>query len=71
MTQSDQRFASVFVTARDGLRLHVRSYGFRVAFLQWGYAIPKGDDVESGTEQADVFLERQTEGPSAFRPWLE
>jgi hypothetical protein len=24
-------FASVFVTARDGLRLHVRSYGFRVA----------------------------------------
>jgi len=27
---SDRRFASVFVTAPDGLRLHVRSYGFRV-----------------------------------------
>jgi hypothetical protein len=31
MTQSDRGFASVFVTARDSLRLHVRSYGFRVA----------------------------------------
>ena len=27
---SDRRFASVFVTAPDGLRLHVRSYGSRV-----------------------------------------
>jgi pimeloyl-ACP methyl ester carboxylesterase len=31
MTQSDRGFASVFVAARDGLRLHVRSYGSRVA----------------------------------------
>jgi pimeloyl-ACP methyl ester carboxylesterase len=31
MTHSDRGFASVFVTAPDGLRLHVRSYGFRVA----------------------------------------
>jgi pimeloyl-ACP methyl ester carboxylesterase len=31
MTHSDRRFASVFVTAPDGLRLHVRSYGSRVA----------------------------------------
>ena len=30
-THSDRRFASVFVTAADGLRLHVRSYGSRVA----------------------------------------
>src|SRR5260370_8019411 len=28
---SDRRFASVFVTGADGLRLHVRSYGSRVA----------------------------------------
>src|SRR5437764_5271377 len=28
---SDWRFASVFVTGTDGLRLHVRSYGSRVA----------------------------------------
>src|SRR5436309_8692747 len=28
---SDRRFASVFVTGTDGLRLHVRSYGSRVA----------------------------------------
>jgi pimeloyl-ACP methyl ester carboxylesterase len=31
MTHSDRGFASVFVTAPDGLRLHVRSYGSRVA----------------------------------------
>jgi hypothetical protein len=30
-THSDRRFASVFVTAPDGLRLHIRSYGSRVA----------------------------------------
>jgi pimeloyl-ACP methyl ester carboxylesterase len=30
-THSDRHFASVFVTATDGLRLHVRSYGSRVA----------------------------------------
>src|SRR5438445_9574866 len=29
--QSDRHFASVFVTGADGLRLHVRSYGARVA----------------------------------------
>src|SRR5258707_1707236 len=28
---SDRRFASVFVTGADGLKLHVRSYGSRVA----------------------------------------
>src|SRR6266404_9417801 len=28
---SDRRFASVFVTGADGLRLHVRSYGSRLA----------------------------------------
>src|SRR6266446_115463 len=28
---SDRRFASVFVTGADGRRLHVRSYGSRVA----------------------------------------
>src|SRR5205823_8786263 len=28
---SDRRFASVFVTGADGLRLHVRSYGSQVA----------------------------------------
>ena len=27
---SDRRFASVFVTGADGLRLHVRSYGSRL-----------------------------------------
>jgi len=31
MTHSDRGFASVYVTARDGLRLHVRSYGSRIA----------------------------------------
>jgi pimeloyl-ACP methyl ester carboxylesterase len=31
MTHSDRGFASIFVTARDGLTLHVRRYGFRVA----------------------------------------
>jgi pimeloyl-ACP methyl ester carboxylesterase len=31
MTPSDRPFASVFVTAPDGLRLHVRSYGSRAA----------------------------------------
>jgi pimeloyl-ACP methyl ester carboxylesterase len=31
MTQSDRGFASGFVTGRDGLRLHVRSYGSRIA----------------------------------------
>jgi pimeloyl-ACP methyl ester carboxylesterase len=31
MTHSDRGFASVFVTAPDGLRLHVRSYGSRIA----------------------------------------
>ena len=30
-THSDRHFASVFVTAPDGLRLHIRSYGSRVA----------------------------------------
>src|SRR6266576_4453894 len=30
-TASDRRFASVFVTAPDGLTLHVRRYGSRVA----------------------------------------
>jgi pimeloyl-ACP methyl ester carboxylesterase len=30
-THSDERFAGVFVTAPDGLRLHVRKYGSRVA----------------------------------------
>ena len=30
-THPDRRFASAFVTAQDGLRLHVRSYGSRVA----------------------------------------
>jgi pimeloyl-ACP methyl ester carboxylesterase len=30
-THSDRRFASIFVTAADGLTLHVRSYGSRLA----------------------------------------
>jgi pimeloyl-ACP methyl ester carboxylesterase len=30
-THSDRGFASVFVTAPDGLRLHIRSYGSSVA----------------------------------------
>jgi pimeloyl-ACP methyl ester carboxylesterase len=30
-THSDRRFASVFITAQDGLTLHVRRYGSRVA----------------------------------------
>src|SRR5215472_13534321 len=31
LAHPDRRFASAFVTAQDGLRLHVRSYGSRVA----------------------------------------
>ena len=31
LAHPDRRFASAFVTAQDGLRLHVCSYGFRGA----------------------------------------
>src|SRR5262249_11466143 len=40
LAHPERRFASAFVTAQDGLRLHVRSYGSRVAYARPVVCLP-------------------------------